>query len=124
MVAQRDVEIGRHQQGQPDDPQGGATLLAVAALGQRAPLVERIDEGEEIGGIEEDLADIQSELPDQVGGQVAFDGDDGVRGDAVHLVPEPLAGQLLRAEVQEAAQRRAFDTRRRSGPCCGDRGSD
>src|SRR5262249_32766574 len=41
---------------------------------------------------------------DQVGGQVALDGDDGVGGEAIHLVPEPLAGQLLGAEVQEAPQ--------------------
>ena len=37
VVAQRDVKVGRHQQRQSDDPQGGTTLLAVTALGQRAP---------------------------------------------------------------------------------------
>ena len=80
----------------------------MAALGQGAPLVKRIDKGEEVRGIEQDLADIEGELPDQVGGQIALDGDDGVRGEAVHLVPEALTGQLLRAEVQEAPQRRAL----------------
>ncbi len=108
VVAQRDVKVRRHQQRQSDEAQGGTTLLAVTALGQRAPFVERIDKGEEVGGIEQDLADIQSELPDQVGGQIALDGNDGVWGEAVHLVPEALAGQLLRAEVQEATQRRAL----------------
>ena len=80
VMAQRDVEIRRHQQRQSDDPQGGTPLLAVTALGQGTPFVERIDKGEEIGGTEQDPADIQGELADQVGGQVAFDGQDGVGG--------------------------------------------
>ena len=61
VVAQRDVEVGRHQQGQSDDPQGGAAFFALAAPGQGAPFVEGVDEGEEVGGVEEDPADIDGE---------------------------------------------------------------
>src|SRR5262245_24421390 len=108
VMAKRDVKIGCDQQGQSHNPQGRTTFLAVTALGQGTPLVKRIDERKEIGGIEQDLVDIHSELANQVGGEIAFDGDDGVWGNAVHLVPEALTGQLFGTEIQEASQRRAL----------------
>ena len=109
VVAQRDVKIGVTSSASPTIRKAARPSLLLTALGERAPFVEGIDEGEEVGGIEEDLADIQGELADQMGGEVALDGDDGLGGDPVHLVPEALAGQLLGAEVEEAAQGGAFE---------------
>ena len=42
-------------------------------------------------------------------GQVAFDPLDGLGGDAGHVVPEALAGQLLGADIQEASQDGALE---------------
>ena len=72
-------------------------------------LVETVDEGEEIGGVKEDPADVDLEAGDQVVGQVALDPLDGLGGNAGHVVPEALAGQLLGADIQEASQRGALE---------------
>jgi hypothetical protein len=104
VTAQRDVEVGRHQQGQADDPQGGAPSLALAPLSECAAVVETVDEGEEIGGVEEDLSNVDLEAGNPVVGQVAFDPLDGLWGDASHVVPEALASQLVGADIQEASQ--------------------
>ena len=99
VVAERDMEIGGHQQGQSDDPQGGAALLALTAAGEGGAVVEGVDEGEEIGGVEEDAADVDVEVADQMVGEVALDGHDGLGRDPGHVVPEALAGQLLGADI-------------------------
>src|SRR5262249_41371270 len=53
--------------------------------------------------------DIDREVADQMGGQVAFDEFDGLGGDAGHVVPEALAGQLWGADIEEASQGRAVE---------------
>ena len=55
-VQQGQAAIGADQQGHADDPQGLATFLGMAALGQRRALVEGVDVGEEVGGVEQDAA--------------------------------------------------------------------
>ena len=109
LVAQGEVEIGGHRQGQADDPQGGAAFLARAALGEGAAVVEAIDEGEEIGGVEEDPADVAVAVADQVVGQIAFDPLDGLGGDAGHGVPGTLAGELLGADIEEPSRGGALE---------------
>ncbi len=93
-VQQGQVGVGGDEQGEADDAQGGAALLAVAALGEGGLVVEGVDEGQEVGGVEEHLAQVDLEVADQGGDEVAFDGLDGVGGDAVHVVPKALAGEL------------------------------
>src|SRR5207248_4838955 len=92
-----------------DDPQGGATFFALTAPGEGAAVVETIDEGEEIGGVEEDPADVDGEVADQAVGQIALDPLDGLGGDARHVVPEALAGQLLGADIEDPSQRGALE---------------
>ena len=48
----------------------------------------------------------------QMAGQVAFDEFDGVGGDAGHVIPEALAGQLLGADLEEASQGGALEPAR------------
>src|SRR5207248_9150046 len=87
-----------------DDAQGGVAFFALTPLGQGAARIKGVDEGEAISGIEEDPADVDGEVADQMVGEVAFDPLDGLGGDAGHVVPEALAGQLLGADIQEPSQ--------------------
>ena len=104
-LAQVDLEVAD----QADDAQGGAALLAVAALGEGGLVVEGVDEGEEVGGVEEHLAQVDLEVADQGGDEVAFDGLDGVGGDAVHVVPKALAGELGGFEREQAVEDGALE---------------
>ena len=103
-VQQRQAEIGRHEQGQADDAQGLAAFLAVTALGELGALVEGVDVGEEIGGVEEHLPEVDVEDGGHAGDDVAFDGLDGGRRETVHVVPEALAGELAGADGEQAGQ--------------------
>ena len=108
-VQQGQVGVGGDEQGEADDAQGGAALLAVAALGEGGLVVEGVDEGEEVGGVEEHLAQVDLEVADQGGDEVAFDGLDGVGGDAVHVVPKALAGELGGFEREQAVEDGALE---------------
>ena len=61
-VQQGQVGAGGDEQGEADDAQGGAALLAVAALGEGGLVVEGVVEGEEVGGVEEHLAQVDLEV--------------------------------------------------------------
>ncbi len=87
-VQQGQVGVGGDEQGEADDAQGGAALLAVAALGEGGLVVEGVDEGEEVGGVEEHLAQVDLEVADQGGDEVAFDGLDGGFGAGVEAAVE------------------------------------
>ena len=63
-VQQGQVGVGGDEQGEADDAQGGAALLAVAALGEGGLVVEGVDEGEEVGGVEEHLEQVDLEVAD------------------------------------------------------------
>ena len=102
-MQQRQARVGADQQGHADDAQGLAAFLAVAASGQLGALVEGADVGEEVGGIEQQLVQAEAELAAHVADQVAFDGSDRGGGDAVHVVPEALAGELAGADRQQTA---------------------
>ena len=76
----------------------------MAALGQLGAPVEGADVGEEVGGVEQQVVQVEAELAAHVADQVALDGSDGVAGDAVHVIPEALAGELAGADGQQAVQ--------------------
>ncbi len=101
-MQQRQAEVGRDEQRDAYDAQRLAALLAVAALGQRGALVEGVNVGEEVGGVEQHLAQVDAELAGHGGDEVAFDGLDRVGGDAVHVVPEALAGELGGADGEQS----------------------
>ena len=103
-MQQGQAEVGRDEQRDAHDAQRLAALLAVAALGQRGALVEGVDVGEEVGGVEQHLAQVDAELAGHGGDEVAFDGLDRVGGDAVHVVPEALAGKLGGADREQSLQ--------------------
>ena len=48
-------------------------------------------------------------MADQVVGQIAFDPLDGLGGDAGHVVPEALAGELLGTDIEEPSQGGALE---------------
>ena len=103
-VQQGQAEVGGHQQRHAHDAQRLAALLAVAALGQLGALVEGVDVGEEVGGVEQQPAQVEVELADHGGDEVALDGGDGVQREAVHVLPEALAGQLAGLQAEQAGQ--------------------
>ena len=108
-VEERQVEVAGGEQGHAHDPQRGAALLAMAALGQAGLVVEGVEEGEEIGGVEEHLAQVDLEVADEGGDEVAFDGLDGVRGEAVEVVPEALAGELAGLDGEQPGEHGAVE---------------
>ena len=103
-VEERQVEVAGGEQGDTHGSQGSAAFLARAALGQAGPGVEGVEEGEEVGGVEEDLAQVDLEVADEGGDEVAFDGLDGGGGDAVEVVPEALAGELAGLDGEQAGE--------------------
>ena len=79
-VQHRQAAVGSHEQGEADDAQRLAALLAVAALREGRPVVEAVDEGEEVAGIERHLPQIDRKPVDHGGDDVALDiGDGGLR---------------------------------------------
>ena len=111
----RQARVGGDQQGDTDDAQGLAAFLAVAAPGQLGTLVKGADVGEEVGGVEQHLVQVEAELAGHVADKVAFDGSDRVAGDAVHVIPEALAGELAGADGQQAAEGRGVEPAGESG---------
>ena len=96
------MAIGRDQQRQTDDTQRAALLLALAALGQCVTLVEGVDEGEEIGGVEQDLLQVNRKHTHHLADDIALDGGNGRAGDPVHVVPEALARELAGLDTDQA----------------------
>ena len=102
-VQQWQVGVGGDEQRETDDAQVAA-FLAVAALGEGGTGVEGIDEGEEVGGVEQHAPRVDIELAHQAGDEVALDRLDGLARDAVHVVPEALAAELARLDVEQAVE--------------------
>jgi len=115
MMEQRDVPVGGDEQGETEQAQIGASLFAVSSLRKGGAEIEAIDEGEEIGRIEEQVAQIEAELGHGFCTDVAFNRVDGGLVDTIHVVPETLARQLCRTEVQQTRQ----DGRVEPGPDAG-----
>ena len=92
------------QQCQADNAQRLSPFFAVASLSQRRALVEAVDIGEKIGGIEQQLVHIDVEMAHHVRHDIAFDLDHGSAGDAVHIIPEALRGQLTGIDAQKPRQ--------------------
>ena len=118
-VQQGQAGLGGDEQGDADDAQGLATLLGMAALGQRGALVEGVDVGEEVGGVEQDAAGVEAELALHGGDEVAFDGGNSLGLDAVHVVPEALGGELGGAEGEQAMEGGGVEPAGERGPGAG-----
>ena len=76
----------------------------MAALGQLATLVEGVDVGEEVGGVEEQAAEVQVEGARHAADEVAFDGGDGGGPDALEVFPEALGGELRGGQGEQAGE--------------------
>ena len=103
-MQQGQAGIGADQQGDADDAQGLAALLGMAAPGQRRALVEGVDVGEEVGGVEQDTAQVDAEHAGHAGDDIALDGGDGVGGDALEVFPEALGGELGGGQGEQAGE--------------------
>ncbi len=103
-MQQGQAVVGNHEHGETDDAQRLAPLPAVAALRERCPVDETVDEGEEVGGIEQHLPQVNGKPVNLGRGDVALDVGDGVLRGPVHVVPEPPAGQLPWPNVQPVRQ--------------------
>lgn len=76
----------------------------MTALCQGCLVVEAVDAGEEAGCIEQELADVNLEPCDHVPDDILFDGRQRVGRDAVHVVPESLAGQSGGGNSEQSGQ--------------------
>jgi len=104
LMKQRNVKVPGDQQGQPDNPQVRALLLALAPLGEGRSRVEGVDGGEKIGCVVEKTGQIDLEAIDQRPGQVLFDGADLFGVEVAHVIPEPLARKLAGGHRKEPAK--------------------
>ena len=106
VVEERHVTIGGDEQREPEDAQIGAPLLAVPALGQLRAGVEAVDKSEEVGGVEQQAVQVQPKARHRCCREIALDGDDFLGADAIHVVPEALAGELRCSHRQQATENR------------------
>ena len=108
-MKQRNMKVRRHQQGQADDPQRPAALFTLAPLGNRATLVEGVNEGEEIGTVEKHPFEIDVEVAHHLDGDIPLDRFNGLAGEAVHIFPKSLARKLPLVNIHETAQDRSLE---------------
>jgi hypothetical protein len=76
----------------------------VTSLGQLGARIEAVDAGEEVGGIEQQAAQVEAEAGDGGGTQVVLDPPDRLLVQAVHVVPEALAGELRGPQAYKTGQ--------------------
>src|SRR4029077_13066403 len=100
-VKQRDVKIGAHQQTQIDLPQVATLLFVMAALGQLGRGAG-VDVGEEVGAVVDQSAEIELKTLDEPLGHLAFELQNLVGGDEVHVVPEVLGGETGGIDREQA----------------------
>lgn len=103
-MKQGDVAVGGYHQGQADDAQIVPPFFAMAPLGQFRSIVEAVDEGEEVGSIEKQASQIQAEVRHCGCGDLLLDLADRQLVDPIHVVPEPLAGQLRTLDAKQAGK--------------------
>ena len=78
----------------------------MATLWKLGSLIEAIDEGEEVGRVEEQAAQIESESRDGVSADVTLDGAELIFVNSIHVVPESLAGELRGRSGNEPSNER------------------
>jgi len=115
VMQERNLTVGAHQERKTHDPQGGAPLLAMAPLRQRGLLIEGVNEGEVVRGVEEYPAQVEPEVLHSPAHDLRFNGRNRLLGHALHVVPEALAGELACFDVQEPPQHRRLEPLRDSG---------
>jgi len=104
VMKQRNVAVGSDQQSQAENAQVVSPLFTLAALREVYPVVETVDEGEEVCGVKKETPQIQAEVGNRCGGNVSFNLADGLFVDAIHVVPKALATQLRALDPEEAGQ--------------------
>jgi hypothetical protein len=93
-MKQWDVTIGSYHQRKTDDSQIVAPFFAMAALRQLRPIIEAINKSKKVGGIEKQASQIKAE-PGYCGRRnILFDFANLQLVDAIHVIPETLAGKL------------------------------
>jgi hypothetical protein len=93
----RDAAVAGDHQCQADQPQIGAFLLGLAALGDRRPLVGRVDVGGEVGHVQGHTGQVQAIPVDHAAVHRRLDGAQVVLAEQVHRVPEPamIQGRIV-----------------------------
>src|SRR5665647_3502511 len=103
----RDPTVAGHDQGEPDQAQVIALLLGVAPLGDRGPVVARVDERGEVRHVQREAGQVQAELGDHRLADRPLRGRELGGVQRVHRIPEP------------AVVRRADGNLREPRPCRG-----
>src|SRR5262249_22798797 len=91
----RDPAVTGDDQRQGDQAQVHAFLLGLAALGDRRPLVGRVDIGGEISHVQGDAGQVQAVPVDHAAEDLGLDDGQVIVGEAVHRVPEPAVVEGL-----------------------------
>ena len=92
-MKQRNVEIGRDQERQPDCFQVVLVLFLVAALGQLGGRLD-INPGVKVGGIIDHRREVHVEFFHQLSAQGPLGLADAIRRQVGHMVPTVLAAQI------------------------------
>jgi len=108
-VQKWEVKVGRDQQGEADDAQCSPAFFILPPLGKGRTFIEGINEREEVGCIKKDSPKLDVELADHMGCNIAFDGFDLFPRNPIHIVPEPLAGELSGLDTQESPEDGLFE---------------
>ena len=103
-MKQRHVAVRGYQQGQADDTQIVTPFFAMTSLRQFCPIIETVDEGEKVCGIEEQASQIQAKVRHRRGGNLPLDLTDSQFVDAIHVVPKALTGQLGAFDPEQAGE--------------------
>src|SRR5665647_3969474 len=84
-----DRAVAGHGQGEPDQAQVIALLLGVAPLGDRGPVVARVDERGEVRHVQREAGQVQAELGDHRLADRPLRGRELGGVQRVHRIPEP-----------------------------------
>jgi len=95
FIKQGNLFIGRHEQRQANNPQIRALLFAVPPLGHTRLLIGRVYKCEEVGRVINNATGCQLVLLNQLPGEAGFKLIHLLLCPIVHVIPEPLAAQLL-----------------------------
>lgn len=78
-------------------------------MGNGGAFIERVNEGEKVGAVKQHPFEIDIEVTYHLNSDIFFDRFNGLRGNAVHVFPKPLARQLPAIHIDEPAQDRALE---------------
>ena len=102
MRDDRDPTVAGDDQRQGDQTQVHPFLLRLAALGDRGPLVGRVNIGGKIGHIQRDAGQVQAVPFDHAAVDLGLDGGQVLVAEEVHRVPEPAVIEALLVHLHPA----------------------